>query len=152
MKKHNVKTLLLITALLLSLVLLAGCAQTATPAATVTATPVAAATAVTAVENAATQAEATATPSAAPTATPEAVTLKVFDEAELAKFDGLNGNAAYIAVSGKVYDVTDVSQWKNGSHFGKYQAGKDLTTEILTVSPHGVSKLDSVPIVGIYQP
>ena len=94
----------------------------------------------------------TATPITEPTATPQLVTLKVFNAEELAQYNGQNGNPAYVAVDGKVYDVTDVPQWKNGSHFGKYQAGADLTEEIKTVSPHGISKLDSVPIVGMYEP
>jgi predicted heme/steroid binding protein len=66
---------------------------------------------------------------------------------ELSKYDGKNGNSAYIAVDGVIYDVTDVSQWKNGAHNG-FTAGQDLTDEIKNVSPHGVSKLTSVPVVG----
>jgi predicted heme/steroid binding protein len=50
-------------------------------------------------------------------------------------------------VDGIVYDVTNVSQWKNGMHNG-YEAGKDLTEEIKTISPHGISKLKGVAIVG----
>ena len=66
---------------------------------------------------------------------------------ELAKYDGKNGNSAYIAIDGVIYDVTNVPQWKNGEHNG-YSAGKDLTDEIKNISPHGVSKLKSVPVVG----
>jgi predicted heme/steroid binding protein len=148
------KTALLIT-LLLTIGLLAGCTQAATPAATAAPTATADAAVPTAATNTATPTAATAsdaTATAAPTATAAEVALPVFDAAELAKYDGKNGNRAYVAVEGKVYDVTDVPQWANGSHFGKFQAGQDLTTEIETLSPHGVSKLDSVPIVGLYQP
>jgi predicted heme/steroid binding protein len=142
MKRFPMKKLLMATALLAALALLAGCAPqtTSTPAATAPA------------ETAAATAETTETPTQAPTATPEAITMKIFNAAELAKYDGKNGNPAYVAVDGKVYDVTDVPQWKDGSHFGRFQAGADLTEEIKTLSPHGVSKLDSVPIVGLYQP
>jgi predicted heme/steroid binding protein len=66
---------------------------------------------------------------------------------ELAAFNGKDGQPAYIAVDGVIYDVTEISFWKGGLHNG-FQAGKDLTKEIKTVSPHGVSKLKGVPIVG----
>jgi predicted heme/steroid binding protein len=65
---------------------------------------------------------------------------------ELAQFDGRNGNKAYIAVSGVIYDVTESSLWRNGSHNG-FQAGQDLTVGI-TSSPHGTSTLSRFPIVG----
>lgn len=67
---------------------------------------------------------------------------------ELAAFDGREGRKAYIAVSGNIYDVTNSPRWPNGSHNG-YQAGQDLTEQILNVSPHGISTLDGVPLIGI---
>lgn len=86
-------------------------------------------------------ADATASPSSTDSAglvlTPE----------ELAQYDGKNGNPAYIAVDGVIYDVTNVPQWKDGEHNG-FSAGNDLTDAIKNVSPHGVSKLKSVPVVG----
>jgi predicted heme/steroid binding protein len=66
---------------------------------------------------------------------------------ELSQYDGKNGNPAYIAVDGIIYDVTNVPQWKNGEHNG-FSAGNDLTNEIKTISPHGLSKLKIVPVVG----
>lgn len=72
---------------------------------------------------------------------------KTFTIDELSTYNGKDGNSAYIAVEGIVYDVTNVSQWKNGMHNG-FEAGKDLTEEIKTISPHGVSKLKGVPVVG----
>ena len=66
---------------------------------------------------------------------------------ELAQYDGKDGQPAYIAVDGVIYDVTNVPQWKNGDHNG-FTAGKDLTEEIKTISPHGVSKLKGLPVVG----
>ncbi len=155
MEKTVLKKIALLTTLLLTVALLAGCTQATTPAATAvptTAEDTALPSSAVATDTAAPTATAAPTTTAAPTATAAEVTLPVFDAAELAKYDGQNGNRAYVAVEGKVYDVTDVPQWANGSHFGKFQAGKDLTTEIETLSPHGVSKLDSVPIVGLYQP
>jgi predicted heme/steroid binding protein len=50
-------------------------------------------------------------------------------------------------VDGVIYDVTNVPQWSNGGHNG-FTAGKDLTEEIKNVSPHGVSKLQGLPVVG----
>lgn len=83
----------------------------------------------------------------APAAT-QAAQGKVFTAEELAKFDGKNGSPAYIAVDGVVYDVSAVPEWKGGSHWGKFQAGRDLTVEIKTLSPHGVSKLQGLPVMG----
>ena len=121
--------------------LLAGCAAQS-PAATPTATPA---------ETASNTAQATAAPTQAPqaTATPAQVTLPTFTAEELAKYNGQDGNRAYIAVGGKVYDVTDVPQWKNGTHAGRFQAGADWT-DALAQAPHSASMLDGVPIVGVY--
>lgn len=52
----------------------------------------------------------------------------VFTRQELTKFNGKNGNRAYVAVNGIVYDVTDNAAWSNATHFG-LTAGKDLTQE-----------------------
>ena len=66
---------------------------------------------------------------------------------ELAQFNGKDGQPAYVAVDGVIYDVSDKPAWKNGEHNG-YSAGQDLTEIIKTKSPHGVSKLSGLPIVG----
>ncbi len=66
---------------------------------------------------------------------------------QLSSFDGANGKPAYIAVDGLIYDVTNSALWKNGAHHG-FTAGKDLTAEIKEKSPHGLSVLDRVPVVG----
>lgn len=65
---------------------------------------------------------------------------------ELSKYNGENGNKAYIAYKGLVYDVTDVPKWKNGKHNGQ-KAGTDLT-EVLSKAPHGISILEGLTIVG----
>ena len=72
---------------------------------------------------------------------------KTFTLAELAQFDGQDGNPAYVAVDGIVYDLTNSAAWRNGKHNG-FTAGKDLTEEIKTISPHGVKNLEGIPIVG----
>lgn len=66
---------------------------------------------------------------------------------ELADYNGQNGMPAYVAVDGVIYDVTDVQYWQGGTHNG-FTAGMDLTNEIKNISPHGVGKLDGVPVVG----
>ncbi len=67
---------------------------------------------------------------------------------ELSFYDGKDGKPAYIAVQGFIYDVTDSSFWRNGSHNG-YAAGQDLTDEIINSSPHGIDNISRVPKVGI---
>ena len=86
----------------------------------------------------------TATPMETPSAANGTLALTLD---QLKQYDGKNGNSAYIAVDGVLYDVSGVRQWKNGSHEG-YSAGKDLTDAIMGKSPHGTSVLDGVPIVG----
>ncbi|MDP4182580.1 MAG: cytochrome b5 domain-containing protein [Bacillota bacterium] len=63
------------------------------------------------------------------------------------KYNGKNGNPAYIAIEGKVYDVTNAPRWNNGMHEG-VEAGNDLTEQMKN-SPHGLSKLESVKVVGV---
>ena len=66
---------------------------------------------------------------------------------ELKQFDGKDGNPAYVAVDGILYDVSNVAKWKNGDHNG-YSAGNDLTDIIKNKSPHGVKNLEGLPVVG----
>ncbi|MFT8317684.1 MAG: cytochrome b5 domain-containing protein [Sporolactobacillus sp.] len=71
---------------------------------------------------------------------------RLFTLAELKKYNGQNGQPAYVAVSGKVYDVTHASGWHNGYHHG-VQAGRDLTAAI-EHAPHGTSVLSQLKVVG----
>jgi membrane-associated progesterone receptor component len=65
---------------------------------------------------------------------------------ELSKFNGKDGNPAYVAVNGIVYDVTNNAAWAAATHFG-LTAGKDLTNEF--ASCHGGQPILSKPkIVG----
>lgn len=70
--------------------------------------------------------------------------VKTFTLAQLKKYDGQNGNPAYVAVDGVVYDVT--AAWGGGFHNG-VTAGADVSKDI-TRSPHGKSVLKKLPIVG----
>jgi predicted heme/steroid binding protein len=74
---------------------------------------------------------------------------KVFTIAELAKYNGQNGNKAYVAVNGKVYDVSNVSGFGSGSHQG-VPAGIDATS-FIAMSPHGSSVLQNLKVVGTLQ-
>ncbi len=65
---------------------------------------------------------------------------------ELAKYDGKNGNKAYIAVDGIIYDVSSSFAWQQGEHAG-IKAGSDLSQAIIK-APHGKSKLSQLPVVG----
>lgn len=71
---------------------------------------------------------------------------KTFTLEELSKFDGQNGNKAYVAVNGVVYDVSGIEAWKGGKHHGNL-AGKDIT-EALKRAPHGDKVLAGLPVVG----
>jgi len=84
-----------------------------------------------------------------PTTDPAASTSdqKVFSKTDLAKYNGINGNPPYVAVNGKVYDMTEV--FKNGSHYSHF-AGTELTNAFYT--RHAQSAISKYPQVGIYQP
>ena len=72
------------------------------------------------------------------------ITEKTFTIAELVQYDGLNGQPAYVAVEGVVYDLSSV--FNNGIHKG-HLAGKDLTKDFDSI--HSRSILQKFPIVGI---
>lgn len=65
---------------------------------------------------------------------------------ELKMYDGTNGNPAYVAYDGVIYDVTNDSNWASGSHGGN-MVGTDIT-ENLDSAPHGTSKLSQLEAVG----
>lgn len=69
-----------------------------------------------------------------------------FTAATLAAYNGRNGQPAYVAVDGIVYDLSSV--FRNGRHQG-HQAGQDLTE--LFYSEHYISILSRYPVVGTYQ-
>lgn len=76
------------------------------------------------------------------TVTPE---LPMYTLDELSKYDGQNGNRAFVAYKGQVYDVTDIEEWSDGEHHGQ-NAGTDLT-DALSNSPHQDSIFQSVKVV-----
>jgi predicted heme/steroid binding protein len=77
------------------------------------------------------------------TSSPATTTVKTFTIAELSGYNGQNGQPAYVAVDGSVYDVTKL--FKNGFHYSHF-AGRDLTNEFY--AEHAKSKLAKYSIIG----
>ncbi len=73
--------------------------------------------------------------------------MKEFSVEELARYDGQNGNPAYVAYRGDVYDVSNSKLWRNGRHMNRHHAGSDLTTDI-QAAPHEPDILNRCPKVG----
>jgi len=86
--------------------------------------------------------------SASTTSTTVNSSLPVFTAAQLSTYDGKNGNPAYVAVDGVVYDVTDVPQWSKAVHNG-HVAGTDLSS-VMKDSPHGSAVLNGLTVVGTF--
>lgn len=74
--------------------------------------------------------------------------MRTFTLEELSQYNGKDGQPAYVAVDGVVYDVTNVEAWKDGEHKMGLTAGNELTEEITNQSPHGIQVLEGLPIVG----
>jgi len=66
--------------------------------------------------------------------------------AELSAHDGQGDNKAYVAVNGKIYDVSGSELWLNGDHQGQHQAGADLTEE-LSNAPHVRAVIERFPVI-----
>lgn len=75
-----------------------------------------------------------------------ASTEPTFTLKQLAAYNGKNGQPAYVAYKGIVYDLTAVSNWSSGKHHG-ISAGTDVT-EVFSASPHAVSILKMGIVVG----
>ena len=69
---------------------------------------------------------------------------KIFSQTELAMFNGLDGQPAYLAVDGIVYDLSAV--FKSGSHYSHF-AGQELTNSFY--SYHVKSSITKYPVVGV---
>lgn len=66
---------------------------------------------------------------------------------ELKQYNGQDGQPAYVAVDGVIYDFSDVTAWTGGKHHGN-MAGNDLTDIIKNKSPHGLKVLEGKSVVG----
>lgn len=65
---------------------------------------------------------------------------------ELAAFNGQNGQPAYVAHDGIIYDLSAVSKWVTGEHNG-IKAGTDITG-VIENAPHGVANLKLAKVIG----
>ena len=65
---------------------------------------------------------------------------------ELSNYTGKDGNPAYVAVNGVVYDVTNNAAWAAATHFG-LSAGKDLSGAFASCHA-GQTILSKLNIVG----
>lgn len=73
--------------------------------------------------------------------------MRYFTSKELARFNGQDESPAYVAVDGKVYDVSNSSLWRNGKHQITHFTGKDLT-EALERAPHSIDYVEKYPLIG----
>lgn len=78
---------------------------------------------------------------------------KAFTAEELARYDGQNGQPAYVAVDGVVYDVTGSRMWPQGSHTpcSGSLAGRDLSEVMKTAPSNMRASLMGFPVVGTLQ-
>jgi predicted heme/steroid binding protein/uncharacterized membrane protein len=74
--------------------------------------------------------------------------VKDYTVEELAEKNGQQGQSAFVAVDGKIYDVSASKRWPQGHHMKRHQAGGDLTTDIQS-APHGLDVLERFDVVGI---
>ena len=68
---------------------------------------------------------------------------KTFTKEELKKYNGQNGQPAYVAVDGIVYDVSDV--FLDGDHYS-HIAGHDMTDDFYL--QHAKEEIEDYPVVG----
>ena len=73
-------------------------------------------------------------------------TMRTFTEAELSTYNGKDGNPAYVAVNGMVYDVTNTAAWGGATHFGLV-AGTDVTSQFASCHA-GQQILSKLKVVG----
>lgn len=72
--------------------------------------------------------------------------MRTFTADELSTYNGKDGNPAYVAVNGKVYDMTNIAAWGGATHFGLV-AGNDVTNQFATCHA-GQQILSKLKVVG----
>ena len=72
--------------------------------------------------------------------------MRDFTVEELKQYNGRDGQPAYVAYGGKVYDISESGMWIDGDHEAVHSAGEDLTAEHED-APHDVYVTD-YPEVG----
>ncbi len=70
-----------------------------------------------------------------------------FTAADLARHNGRDGAAAYVAFEGQVFDLSESFLWQRGRHQATHEAGTDLTGAMRD-APHGAEFLERFPVVG----
>ncbi len=72
---------------------------------------------------------------------------------DIKKFNGQNGQPAYIIYKNKVYDVTNSRFWKNGTHMSRHKAGEDMT-DFISLAPHKdeLLKRDNIKYIDEVEP
>jgi predicted heme/steroid binding protein len=80
------------------------------------------------------------------TESPQPGTDRIFTSDELSRYNGKNGNPAYVAVNGVVYDVTNTAAWGAATHFG-LTAGTDVTSQFASCHA-GQPILSNLKVVG----
>jgi predicted heme/steroid binding protein len=73
--------------------------------------------------------------------------MKVFTKKELEEFNGKGGKPTYVAVNGKIYDVSKSEQWEDGEHQFMHSAGQDQS-DAIGDAPHDSDVLEKYPLVG----
>lgn len=77
---------------------------------------------------------------------PQQDSIRTFTEDELSMYNGKDGNPAYVAVDGVVYDVTNNAAWGGATHFGLV-AGTDVTAQFASCHA-GQPILSKLKVVG----
>lgn len=72
--------------------------------------------------------------------------MKTYTKSQLALRNGSDRDEIWVALNGKIYDVTQSKLWKNGKHY-EHWAGQDLTEE-LTDAPHSEKVFEKFEVVG----
>lgn len=65
---------------------------------------------------------------------------------QLALRNGQDREEIWVALDGKIYDVSESRLWKKGQHY-EHWAGQDLTNE-LEEAPHTAKVFDKFEVVG----
>jgi predicted heme/steroid binding protein/uncharacterized membrane protein len=73
--------------------------------------------------------------------------MKRITHEELGKNNGKDGNSAYVAVDGKVWDVSSSKMWSDGHHVNTHHAGQDLSIA-LQAAPHSMKVMERFELVG----
>jgi len=68
---------------------------------------------------------------------------RLFTLDELSKYNGENGNYAYIAIKGIVYDISNIALLRSGKHHGVI-SGNDVTK----LFPHAINIIKRAKVVG----